>query len=531
MATQTGSYDFKTAKAAHDDAATTATNYITNVTSDGIMVHAEGEGPDDTQTPTGWHISDVLELIKSGVTYIKAWLNGNTPTVQIGASANGNYALIDDDSFDIYHGDTQMVHFGYGEGNADDGTKNAPYYTLGERATNPREYSSSSTYRVCDHVLYNGVEYVCIVAIDTPKAFDANDWQQAIGNMSVAEGARSTASGYASHAEGEGTTAIGFRSHAEGSNTVANGIAGHAEGEGAKASGTASHAEGRYTVASGVYGHAEGVVTTASGSCSHAQNANTIAASRCQTAIGEYNIEDANGKYALIIGNGLNGSWRSNALAVDWEGTVYRTTRDAEIGATRDSTLWNNLIIASDDEDGFDSTGHVHLREIYQTDGRYGWQIEVTRSDTTAGTRHNGVAAYIDNAGNPTIGFNYPDAWRNALGINDYITAHGTSGIWTYRKWASGIAECWGRYSASMAINTATTGYGGYRSGQFTLALPSGLFNARPIVTATASSSQGFWVNNLADTSATAVKFYLSSSSSLAAATRTVDFHVSGKWK
>lgn len=26
----------------------------------------------------------------------------------------------------------------------------------------------------------------------------------------------------------------------------------------------------------------------------------------------------------------------------------------------------------------------------------------------------------------------------------DYIVEQGTSGIWTYRKWASGIAECWG---------------------------------------------------------------------------------------
>jgi hypothetical protein len=26
----------------------------------------------------------------------------------------------------------------------------------------------------------------------------------------------------------------------------------------------------------------------------------------------------------------------------------------------------------------------------------------------------------------------------------DYIVEQGTSGIWTYRKWNSGIAECWG---------------------------------------------------------------------------------------
>lgn len=153
-------------------------------------------------------------------------------------------------------------------------------------------------------------------------SFSSGAGNAASGNASHAEGAAVTASGYASHAEGEGTVASGLRSHAEASNTVASGIAGHAEGEGAKAIGTASHAEGRYTVASGMYSHAEGVVTTASGSCSHAQNAHTIAASSCQTAIGEYNVEDANDKYAAIIGNGTSDSARSNALAVRWDGHV-----------------------------------------------------------------------------------------------------------------------------------------------------------------------------------------------------------------
>lgn len=31
----------------------------------------------------------------------------------------------------------------------------------------------------------------------------------------------------------------------------------------------------------------------------------------------------------------------------------------------------------------------------------------------------------------------------------DYIVEQGTSGIWTYRKWNSGVAECWGRTSIS----------------------------------------------------------------------------------
>ena len=31
------------------------------------------------------------------------------------------------------------------------------------------------------------------------------------------------------------------------------------------------------------------------------------------------------------------------------------------------------------------------------------------------------------------------------MGINDYIVEQGTSGIWTYRKWNSGLGEYWGK--------------------------------------------------------------------------------------
>lgn len=115
--------------------------------------------------------------------------------------------------------------------------------------------------------------------------------------------------------------------------------------------------------------------------------------------------------------------------------------------------------------------------------------------------------------------------------IADNVVEQATSGIWTYRRWSSGIAECWGTYSASIAVNTSAAGYGGYRSSQITASFPSGLFSERPVVTGTASSSQGFWVNNIADTSASGVKFFLSCGSSLSSATRTVDFHALGRWQ
>lgn len=169
---------------------------------------------------------------------------------------------------EIYTTDgTELVHFGYDEGNSDGGTAIAPYYSLGVR-------KSGST----------------------------------VGNYSVAEGWNSTASGYASLAEGNYTTASGNDSHAEGYASIASSLC--------------SHAEGNRTTASGGYSHAEGSYSTASGYSSHAQNAFTLASSDCQTAIGMCNVEDNANTYALIIGNGASINARSNALTVDWSGNV-----------------------------------------------------------------------------------------------------------------------------------------------------------------------------------------------------------------
>lgn len=38
-------------------------------------------------------------------------------------------------------------------------------------------------------------------------------------------------------------------------------------------------------------------------------------------------------------------------------------------------------------------------------------------------------------------------------GTVDYIIEEGTSGIWTYRKWNSGISECWGNKTGTVNVN------------------------------------------------------------------------------
>ncbi len=42
-----------------------------------------------------------------------------------------------------------------------------------------------------------------------------------------------------------------------------------------------------------------------------------------------------------------------------------------------------------------------------------------------------------------------------------YISESGTDGIWTYRKWSDGTAECWGRASVSLTSYTTVNSFSG----------------------------------------------------------------------
>ena len=77
--------------------------------------------------------------------------------------------------------------------------------------------------------------------------------------------------------------------------------------------------------------------------------------------------------------------------------------------------------------------------------------------------------------------FNVP---VNIMGFDqDYIVDQGTDGIWTYRKWASGISECWGTAYLENVDCGAKNYSGFYYSDTLVVNFPSGIFNGKPIVT------------------------------------------------
>ena len=165
----------------------------------------------------------------------------------------------------------------------------------------------------------------------------------------VAEGQSTTASGGSSHAEGTGTTASGLASHAEGWYTIASGQYSHAEGQSTTASSYGSHAEGTNTIASGQYSHAEGRSTTAKGDYQHAQ--------------GKFNIEDANDKYADIVGNGSSSSARSNAATVSWDGISWSQS-DVRAGGTDQDNAIHSLNSKANDSDVVKLTGDQTISGI-----------------------------------------------------------------------------------------------------------------------------------------------------------------------
>lgn len=288
--------------------------YITEINNNGIRIHPKNEsGATEVQLDgAGMKVMDitneenVAEFGSSGA--------------QIGQTS-GAHSIIDANGQRFYASDgtTQLANIGYGEGNTENSTQIAPYYTLGARKTTDTPYSPSR-YNIGDMCVYDDKIYVCVEKIDTAEEWTPSHWRLLIGNYSYAEGNNVVACGTQSHAEGNNTIAVSTFAHAEGNNTIAYGLVSHAEGAGS------------YTMANAA--HAEGWNTTASGRYSHAQNAGTRAVKDAQTTIGTFNEEDiatttthpsgtaSYGQYAFIIGNGTSLSNRSNALTVDWDGNV-----------------------------------------------------------------------------------------------------------------------------------------------------------------------------------------------------------------
>ena len=142
---------------------------------------------------------------------------------------------------------------------------------------------------------------------------------------------------------------------------------------------------------------------------------------------------------------------------------------------------------------------------------------------------------YKDDGNSPTINY-YP--FLNTKNTADHIVAQGTSGIWTYRKWNSGLAECFGTYAISpgKACNiTFGSGTGWYRTEQISVGSYPFTFASMPSVLYSYNSGVSgvgafIWVSDKeSTTSPSAVHLCRPSSSS--ALYGYIIIHAFGRWK
>lgn len=133
---------------------------------------------------------------------------------------------------------------------------------------------------------------------------------------------------------------------------------------------------------------------------------------------------------------------------------------------------------------------------VVNLDNQYPWEIVLTITDSFGGSSTfnlsigKGIPLFYFDIVKESVSMDmFPthsnafevsgDIYINGRKITDFVVDEGTDGIWTYRKWASGIAECWGYVSASSTA--MTTHYGSmYYSSLITQAFPTGLFMNYP---------------------------------------------------
>ena len=133
--------------------------------------------------------------------------------------------------------------------------------------------------------------------------------------------------------------------------------------------------------------------------------------------------------------------------------------------------------------------------------------------------------AVLDNAG--LVYYRTPAELRADLGYGDYVLEQGTSGIWTYRKWASGVAECWGQPSKSVA--SSGTFLGAYAFSTY-FPMPAGLFTSVTEANANPKVGNGYAIPAYINATNASIGVDALSNNS---GTQTFSAHISvkGKWK
>ena len=133
--------------------------------------------------------------------------------------------------------------------------------------------------------------------------------------------------------------------------------------------------------------------TIAKANYSYAEGNNTIASSSAQHVQGKFNIEDLDGKYAHIVGNGTSNTARSNAHTLDWNGVGW-FKGDLQVGGNSQddgarSVLLNGdaLRVESQTYEGLPDNS-VNWRSIEYGDGKF---VAISANSNIAAYSYDGI--------------------------------------------------------------------------------------------------------------------------------------------
>lgn len=123
--------------------------------------------------------------------------------------------------------------------------------------------------------------------------------------------------------------------------------------------------------------------------------------------------------------------------------------------------------------------------------------------------------------------------------VNDYVIAQGRSGIWTYRKWNSGFAECWCTASNKVATNTKWGNVYYYQALQGGYALPftfiqTGDFQDDPqgfVDIQTPGGNYSFQIANRCTTTAAPKGYVMCPVQQTSGIDTLFTFYIRGRWK
>lgn len=205
---------------------------------------------------------------------------------------------------------------------------------------------------------------------------------------------------------------------------------------------------------------------------------------------------------SLTINTGTNNPYTENGYTISYsvdgsDNITLNVTKNTASAEGR--TIVNTVVIAYNTTFNTSTTScgsYWESEDDNQLTDTYVFQVGVGRDEYN---REN--AFYIGY--NNRAGFNTDldvtgdlniyggDIYVGDYALNtDYIIETGSSGIWTWNKYSSGKIECWGEKSWSNVACTTSAG-GGYRSGDQSQALPSGLFSTIQSCQATMKGSGG----------------------------------------